>query len=171
MELKIVGNFHVTNHIKNYLEKKMEKIDKVIDPPSSSQANITHEGNGYSIELTLFSGKKTFHLKERGAQPLEVIDLLIDKLERKIVKHKNIVKGKKGFSSVKGQIIEENDKDAKEIFLFHINIKPLTADEAILILEEEDLDFYPFLNEDRGEVNVIFKRKDGNYGLYIKKNK
>jgi putative sigma-54 modulation protein len=174
MQIKIVGNFHVANYIKDYLVKKLDKIDKMIGSAASCQANVIHEGKtkdkSYSIELTLFSDKKTYHLELDGKDPLEIIDLLMDKLERQIIKHKEITKMRKRRPNIKNIPFQEEPEE-KTIIIQHINPKPLTVKEAIMILEGDKYDFLPFINDDRGQLNVIFKKKNGDYGLYIKKNK
>lgn len=167
MEVVINGNFHVTNHIKDYFEKKVFKFEKLFTSPVTIHANVLHEGNGYTVETSFIAGKKTFHLKELGKQPLEAIDKVIDKLERVIIKEKDMKQirhSKKSLKNLDMDIDEEYDDNEYEIR--YINIKPMTIEEAKIILDENNYDFYPFINDETGRTNVIYKIKN-RYGLYV----
>ncbi len=172
MEIKLVGNINITNNMQNYIEKKLDKLARLVYEPAAVHINIDHHGSSYTMDLSLIEGRKTFHIKELGDDPYELFDKILDKLERQIVKNKEMTKVRKSKSSIKKEFEEAYSEAADtSYYVYHINIKPISLQEAIMALEDSDHDFYPFINDERGEVNVIFKRKDGNYGLYIKKNK
>ena len=171
MDINIHGNFHVTNHIKDYFEKKVKKFDKLFSEPVTLHANILHEGNGYTVETSLIAGKKTFHLKETGKQPLEAVDKVIDKLDVKVHKTKEI-KSEHKRKRLNESFYEDYEEDLGEesVEIKYINLKPISINEARMIMEEKRYDFYPFFNEETGEFNVIYKKRNG-YGLYIQNKK
>ena len=167
MDVIINGNFHVTNHIKDYFEKKVMRFDKLFSSPVTIHANVLHEGNGYTFETSFITGKKTFHLKEQGQQPLEAIDKVIDKLERVIFKEKGIKQMRRSKKSLKDlEFGIDEEEEAVEYEIRFINIKPIPIDEAKMILDENKYDFYPFVNEETGKISIIFKKKD-QYGLFV----
>ncbi len=167
MEVVINGNFHVTNHIKDYFEKKVAKFEKLFTSPVTIHANVLHEGNGYTLETSFIAGKRTFHLKEQGQQPLEAIDKVMDKLERVVFKEKEIKHIRRSKKSLKNIDLDiEEEVDGNEYDIRYINLKPISVEEAKMLLEENKLDFYPFVNDETGRINIIFKKKN-TYGLYV----
>ena len=167
MDIVINGNFHVTNHIKGYFEEKVSKFNKLFTSPVTMHVNVLHEGNGYTIETSFISGKKSVHLKEKGQQPLEVIDKVVDKLERVIIKEKDIKQIRHSKKSLKNLSLDtEDEEEFNEYEIKYINIKPIGVEEAKVILDGNNYDFYPFVNDETGEINIIYKKKNG-YGLYI----
>ena len=160
MDVIINGNFHVTNHIKGYFEKKVMKFEKLFSSPVTIHANVLHEGNGYTVETSFITGKKTFHLKEQGQQPLEAIDKIIDKLERVIFKEKDIKQERRSKKSLKDlEFAIDDGEDTVEYEINLINIKPIPVEEAKMMLDENKYDFYPFVNDETGKINIIFQVK------------
>ena len=98
------------------------------------------------------------------------IDLVEDKLEGQIRKQKTKLLKKNKFNSLKFSIpseikIEDEKDDAKIVKSKKFDMKPMLKDEAVLQMELISHDFFVFKNAETDELNVVYKRKDGNYGL------
>jgi putative sigma-54 modulation protein len=165
-------NMELTNALKNVVEKKLLKLEKYFDPNIEAQATLSVEKNRQTIEVTIpFSG-----IILRGEEVNEdmyvSIDLVVEKIERQIRKQKTKLSRRKYTDSLKFQSIpefkdevDEDEKEAKIVRTKRFSFKPMSAEEAVLQMDMLGHNFYVFQNSDSEEVNVVYKRKDGNYGL------
>ena len=178
MEYKIRGKkFKITDDIKNYVESKLSKLDKYFENPESFIATvmIRPDGNNQVIEVTIPAKRMILRAEESNKDPFAAIDLVLDKLERQIRKNKTRMSKKANKDKVVGiiadfEVEKEEEKDKTKIVKRKdLELKPMSEEEAILQMNLIDHTFFVFRNSKNGEVEVVYKRKDGNYGILKEK--
>ncbi|STA91436.1 SSU ribosomal protein S30P [Clostridium cochlearium] len=152
------------------MEKKLEKLDKYFKPDIEAQVTLSVEKNRQIIEVTIPFNGVILRGEEANEDMYASIDLVIDKLERQIRKQKTKLQKRMHGDSLRFQFIPdyEGDKSKEESKIVKTKrfaMKPMSSEEAVLQMELIGHNFFVFENGDTGEVNVIYKRKDGNYGL------
>lgn len=172
MEILVRGDkIKVTEAIKKYIESKVSKLDKYFDQENTIKANalIKVRGEDQIIEITIPTIKYTLRAEEKHKDLYAAIDLVIEKLEKQIRKNKNKIKANYknapkidfDFSFEDLDVTVEN----KIVKRKTLDIKPMDEEEAILQMELLDHDFFVFKNVDENAISVLYKRKDGNYGI------
>ena len=163
----------VTDSIKSYIEEKIDKLTKYFDNDEiEAKIVIKVANNKEIIEVTIPTNKYTLRAEERNEDLYAAIDLVVDKLERQIRKNKTKLNDrykKESFMDFNFDFIEEfeQDKDEEEVIVKRktIDIKPMDEEEAILQMELLNHDFFIFKNIDEDCISVLYKRKDGKFGI------
>ena len=172
MKYNIRGNkIDVTEAINNYIENKLSRVEKYLDDNDEVEAKsiISAKGKDQKVEVTIWSGKYHIRAEEVNEDLYAAIDLVVDKLERQFKKYKDKISDKKKrkektdntFPEI-DDLFEESETIVrrKEIFL-----KPIDEEEAITQMELLGHTFFVFKNVDTDKMNVVYKRKDGGYGI------
>lgn len=171
MRFNIRGKkLEVTPSLKEYVEEKIGKIDKYFENSDNIEANVLIKisGNDQVVEVTINTHGLILRAEESSKDLYSSIDLVVEKLDRQIRKnktklHKKVSKGTfKEINAIEEPVKEENSSIVKRK---NIDMKPMSEDEAILQMELLDHDFFVFKNMENNDVNVLYRRKDGNYGL------
>lgn len=175
MNISIRGDkIDVTKAIKEYIEEKLARLDRYFEQPSKIDAHvIVRARNGEQvIEVTIPTGKYTLRAEEKNSDLYAAIDLVIDVLERQIRKNKTKLNKRKEEIPELVYIPEEEEEYEDDTVIVKrktISSKPMSEDEAILQMELLDHDFFVFKNVDEDCFSVIYRRKDGNYGIIYSK--
>jgi len=172
MEVIIHGDkIEVTSSIRDYVESKMSKLDKYFENADSitAKAVIRVQNENQIIEVSVPTHKFTLRAEETHKDLYAAIDLVHDKLERQIRKHKtrlnNSHKKEPNIIDFSFEVEEHEENVNKIIKRKTIDSKPMDEEEAILQMELIDHDFFIFNNIDEECTSVLYKRKDGNYGI------
>ena len=171
MKIQVVGkDFKVTDAINDYVEKKLERIDKYFED-ASADVTVRSERNEQIAEVVVNANGEKYRAESEEKDLYASIDKVIDILEGQIRK----VKTKKDKMMRDGSIKELNAigfNEQKEITneilkVSYYEIKPLTPEDAKLQLQDRPShNFLAFINLDTNKVNVIYKLKDGkNFGI------
>lgn len=173
MELNIRGDkVTITKSIKDYVTEKMGRLDKYFDNDKkiTAQILVRVRNNEQIIEVTVPTSRFTLRAEEKHNDLYAAIDAVIDKLERQIRKNKT-----KLISQYKNvvQIDINTDFEVSEDELENVKIskrkniisKPMDEEEAVLQMELLNHDFFVFKNVDEECVSVMYKRRDGDYGI------
>jgi putative sigma-54 modulation protein len=168
--------FQVTDALRDYVEKKLSRLDKYFEEPITSDINVTltvTKGK-HTVEVTIPLPGVMLRAEEKSEDMYASIDLVTDKLERQIRKHKTKVNRKfrqgQGVRSLFREegsavsVLEEED-DLELVRTKRFDLKPMDVEEAILQMNMVGHSFFVFANVDNKEVNVVYKRSDGKYGL------
>jgi len=172
MNMNIRGSkLEVTEAIQSYIEKRLAKLDKYFENPDEFTANVlirTH-GTREIVEVTIPMKKAILRAEEASDDLYKSIDLVSEKLERQIRKNKTRMKQKRNFDVmslfVDFEIEEEENDNGKIAKRKVVDSKPMGEEEAILQMDLLGHDFFIFNNVDTGNISVIYKRKDGDYGI------
>ena len=176
MLLKVRGEkIKITPAIDSYIKEKIGRLDKYFENPEEISASILVRVRGIDqiVEVTIPIKNATLRAEERSKDLYAAIDLVTDKLERQIRKSKTKNKKQKVKTIVpefifdyKEEVEEEAGKIVKEKI---IETKPMSKEEAVLQMELVGHDFYVYKDDKNSEVAVVYKRKDGNYGVITTK--
>ena len=169
MEILIRGTkLDITDSMKDYVKEKLSKLDKYL-VDQKVKANVLVKVHNYLQKVEVTIPLKTLILRAEEEQQdfYSAIDLVINKLERQIRKNKAKLQKRDKVSSKEFNVddvipIEEDEKIVKHK---KIDVKPMNSDEAILQMELLGHDFYVYKDSDTNNVCVLYKRKDGGYGV------
>ena len=169
MQVAVRGkNIEVTNALRDYVEKKVGKLEKFIDQPLNAQVNMYVERGRHCVEVTAALNGLLLRGEEATGDMYASIDLVSEKLEKQLLKYKARFKkrGKEnGISEEAGAAIADAEEMVVKTKRFIV--KPLSVDEAIVQVNLLSHDFFVFSNAETDRVNVLYRRKDGNYGLLV----
>lgn len=166
-------NLELTDALKDYVKKKMTRIEKYFDYVLDISVVLEIQKNVHTAEI-LVNAKGVF-LKglERSEDLYASIDLAVDKIERQLAKYKEKLKEKtsnepSAAGTFKLNIFETGsfDEDAPKIIISkEMPAKPMDVEEAVMQMNLLNKNFFVFKNAQTDEVNVVYKRDDGNIGL------
>lgn len=171
MNLNITGkDFELTDSIKSYITEKVEKLEKYFGSDFDAVATLKIEGNNQVAEIRVNISGDVFKAATASKDLYSSIDKDIEILEGQIRKSKtkkdkqNMVETIRVNNQFHSDDLTEDGEIIKSIYY---SIKPITPEDAKLILEEDAKNkFLPFINVDTNKVNVIYKLKDGkNFGI------
>ncbi len=174
MKLNIRGNkIEITDAMKKHIESKLAKLDKYFENPDDIKASIVVRVKDLEqiVEVTVPTTKFTLRAEESHEDFYAAIDLMVDKLERQIRKNKtrlndryrNVEVAEFNFNYELSQ--DEEEAVEKIVKRKNISMKPMDEEEAMLQIELLNHDFFVFKNVDEECVSVLYKRKDGNFGI------
>lgn len=170
MKISIHGDHvKITESIKNYVEEKLLKLEKYFNESNDVEVivKIRVRGDEQIIEVTIPTKLFTIRAEERNSDLYAAIDLVQKKLESQIKKNKskisNRYKDKKGF--VMADFDEEEIEASPIVRRKEVEFKPMDEEEAILQMELTNHDFFVFKNSKEKCTSVVYKRKDGKYGI------
>ena len=149
-------------------EKKLSKLDKFFEDDARADVTVKQEGNGFKVETTIHNQGMVYRAEEAAPDMVEALDKLIDKLVRQIRKNKTRLEKRlreEAFALPPPPEEEETEEEYAVVRSKSFPVKPLDVEEAILQMNLLGHQFYMFRNMDSGEINVVYRRKDGHYGL------
>ena len=176
MEIQVTGtNLEISPRAQRYIETKFNKLNKHLPDIIDIKVEISEEGTKspqerYVVKATVNSGAGSngFHGEERAEDMLVAADHVMEVLTRQLEKHKGkLYERGRGNQSVRGKFAEpEPVETAKKIVKTkRFIIEPMSPDEAIDEMERLGHDFFLFTDNKADEVRLLYRRKDGNYGL------
>lgn len=170
-------NLDVTEALREYVEKKIGKLERYFEAPPTSEVHVTLSlvREMKNVEVTIPLTGVLLRAEVRDMDMYAAIDLVLDKLERQIRKHKTKANRrirqeseyKNYFRVETGSAVALEDEDEFELVRTKkFTLKPMDVEEAILQMNMIGHSFFVFSNSDSSEqVNVVYKRHDGKYGL------
>lgn len=170
MKIVVSGrNIEVTQGIREAVEKKLSKLEKYFKPEVEAHVTLNVEKNRQIVEVTIPFNGVILRGEESNNDMYASIDIVSDKLERQVRKQKTKLERRKHSDSLRFQNIPDyhskGNEEAKIVKTKKFAIKPMSEEEAVLEMELLAHNFFVFENANSNEVNVVYKRKDGNYGL------
>ena len=172
MKFNIHGSkVKITKPIKSYIEEKLGRLDKYFENPEEITANVHVRISGLDqiVEVTIPAHKIILRREERDKDLYAAIDTVTDKLERQIRKNKTRLKRREAkeniINFVDFEITEEEQKEELIVKRKEIDLKPMSEEEAILQMNMLGHEFFAFQNSDTDSNSVLYRRKDGNYGI------
>lgn len=175
-------NIEVTPAIREHVEKKIQKLERYFNEGADANANVNmkvYNDKQTKVEVTIPMKNLTLRAEERHADLYAAIDLIVDKLERQIRKYKTRVNRKyrerEGvaafFESVNksntqsNESVNDDDQEFSVVRTKRFDLKPMDEEEAILQMNMLGHTFFVFTDAESDETNIVYKRKDGQYGL------
>lgn len=171
MRYTITGrNIEVTPGLRNMVEKKIGKLEHFFTPDTEVIVALSAQKDRQKIEVTIPIKGNTIRAEESSTDMYVSIDLVEEVIERQIRRYrKKLIDKKQSALSFSQAFIEEEDErpeeDIRIVKTKKFAIKPIDPEEACLQMEMLGHNFYVFLNADTDQVNVVYRRKNGTYGL------
>ena len=167
-------NIEVSDYLEELINKKVNKLDKYFPEDTQAHVTLSVERNRHIVEVTIPYAGGIIRGEETSGDMYASVDNVLSKLEKQIMRHRTKLEKSlragafRAPEPVYADAFTQDDLDeeaAKVVKVKRFDIKPMTVDEAMLQLEMLGHSFYMFTNGDTNQINVIYKRKDGNYGL------
>ncbi len=170
VRLSITGrNIEVTDALRNHVEKKVGKISRYFHGEPEATAVLTVEGGRQRVELTLFVNGMILRAEAETPDLYASVDDAVDRLERRIRKFKTRINRRARRTAVEVPAAagteEEPEEEMRIVRVKQFAVKPMGPEEAVLQMNLLGHDFFVFRNADTGEVNVVYRRRGGGYGI------
>lgn len=168
MKYTVRGNkMEVTEAIKDYVMDKLSKLDKYFDNAEDVDAKIQFSvrGREQKVEVTINSSNYDLRAEVSHSDMYAAIDLAVDKLEGQIRKFKTKLMSREKVQMIYDDFIEDDEELEEIVRRKKVYLKPMDEEEAITQMELLGHTFFVFKNIDTNEVNVLYKRLDGAYGI------
>lgn len=172
-------NIEVTKAIRDYAEKKVGKLVRFFDdaPDATAYVNLkVYPDKTAKAEVTIPLSFLVLRAEETTADLYASIDLVVDKLERQVRKYKTKIHRKsrdKGFDGIvdlsafaeEVKDIQPEESELNIVRSKRVNLKPMDSEEAVLQMNMLGHDFFIYTDAETDEINIVYRRKDGRYGL------
>ncbi len=175
MQITLRGkNIDLTDALRDYVEKRLGKFDKYFQQPLVAQVTLSVERDRHIVEITIPINDIVLRGEEATGDMYSSIDLVVEKIERQVHKYKTRINrklretGGKGLGELILEAASNNNNEAEDqrvVKTKRFPLKPMIVDEAIMQMNLVGHDFFVFANADTDEINVVYRRKDGDYGL------
>ena len=168
MQILLTGrNLAITQALRRYAEEKVGRLQKYLEQITSAHIVLSVEKYRQIAEVTLRVRDLTIRGEESTTDMYSSIDLVVEKLERQLQKYKGKIlhhasRSNKMFG---GKTSGPEEEAPPVVKTKRFAIKPATVDEAILQMDLLGHNFFVFRNAQTDEINVLYRRQDGNYGL------
>jgi putative sigma-54 modulation protein len=191
MPLVIKGkNVEVNDQLRSYVTRRLGKLDRYLDNILSAQVELSAEKTRSAetrqvVQVTVDANGTILRGEEKAADMYAAVDAVTDKMERQINRYKERLyhRGKtaagrspalptlaEAVTPAGVEVAEEEAEEEEEGRIVRtkmIDLKPMSAEEAIEQMELLGHNFFVFLNTETSSINVVYKRLDGNYGLLV----
>lgn len=171
-------NLEISDYLYDLVEKKVAKLERYFPQDTEVQVTLSLERSRHIVEVTIPYDGGIIRAEEVTGDMYASVDNVLDKLEKQILRHRTRLEKslRTGafryeqplYSSAYDEYDEEDGSRIVRVKRF--NIKPMSEEEAMLQIELLGHSFFVFLNADTNVINVLYKRKDGNYGLIEPEN-
>ena len=164
-------NLDPSDHLKSYVGDKLDRFDKFLDNPAEANVVLAVEKFRHIAEINISGDRLSINGKEETVDMYSAIDMVLDKLEKQIKKNKEKIRERRSASknrnrSMLDEISSSPDEDSeREIKIRNIEYKPMDIEEAVLQMDLIEDNFLVFTNARSDQINVLYRRRDGHYGL------
>ncbi len=171
MKVIITGkNLHVRDELKDVIQQKLDKFDNYFHSEIEAHATFSHVRNEQIVELTIpLKNGVIIRAEESSDSMTKSIDGAVDKISKQLRKHKTALEKRyRKHDTIRFEYIPEDEAEESEIKIVkskRFSIKPMDPEEAVLQMQMLHHNFFVFLNAETEEVNVVYERKNGQFGL------
>ena len=164
-------NLDPSDPLKSYVQDKLDRFDRLLDNPAEANVVLSVEKFRHIAEININGDRLIINGKEETNDMYSAIDMVLDKLEKQIKKNKQKVRERRIASKGKNknlpgsEINPPEEEPAIEVKVKNIEYKPMDVEEAILQMDLLNDSFLVFTNARSDQINVLYRRKDGHYGL------
>ena len=160
---------NLRDNFKERVEKKLKKFDKVFSEDAQAFVVVTLDKNSQTVEITIKDNHMVYRAEKTMPEMNDALDKCIDALGRQLRKNKARLEKRLRSGSLEELVAPVEEPEAEEDYSVvrtkSIPVKPITVEEAILQMNMVGHVFYMFTNAETGDVNVVYAREDGAYGL------
>ena len=160
---------NLRDNFKDRVEKKLKKFDKIFSDDAQAFVVVTLDKSSQTVEITIKDNQMVYRAEKTMPEMNDALDKCIDVLGRQLRKNKAKLEKRLRSGSLEELVAPVEEEIAEEDYTVvrtkQIPVKPITVEEAILQMNMVGHKFYMFTDAESGEVNVVYLRDDGNYGL------
>lgn len=160
---------NLRDNFKERVEKKLKKFEKIFSEDATVNVVVTMNKNNQTVEITIKDNSMIYRAEKTQLEMNDALDKCVDVLGRQLRKNKAKLEKKLKSGSIddlfEAPVEEVEEEEYKVVRTKSIPVKPITIDEAILQMNMIGHKFYMFTNVDTNEINVVYCRDDGAYGL------
>jgi putative sigma-54 modulation protein len=162
-------NLEPSDALKSYVTEKLDRMDRYFNGPAEANVVLSIEKFRHSAEINIIGDRLTINGKEETEEMYSAIDMVLDKLDVQIKKNKQ--KGREYRSRPRNEplatarVADEDVLAPPRVRVRHIEYKPMDVDEAVMQMDLIDDNFLVFTNSRTDAINVLYRQRDGNYGL------
>jgi len=174
MQITVTGrHFEITDALRQRIESKISKLDRYLDGITDVHVVLSVEKHRHIAEINLQANGNSIRSLEETHDMYQAVDTVIDKVERQIRRQRKKETDRKSrFVAKESEMIADEGiigemvkEQPRVIRSRRFAIKPMSVDEAAMQMGLSNDDFLAFLNSETDQMNVMYKRRDGNYGL------
>ena len=171
-------HIEVRPDVREYAEEKVGKVAKLLNSMVMSiEVELYHERNRsidkrQVAEVTIYTKGPVIRAKESATDMYAAIDLVSEKLEKQVRKYRGKIKDRHSPKAAPPPVaapeipLEEEEEEGPTIVKTKVmQVKPMTEEEAMLQIELLGHDFFVFMTEDAEELSVLYRRRDGDFGV------
>jgi putative sigma-54 modulation protein len=164
-------NLDSSDHLKNYVSDKLDRFDRLLDNPAGANVVLRVEKFRHIAEININGDRMTINGKEETEDMYSAIDMVLDKLEKQIKKGKEKTRERRSKAKAKAQtpgretVVDLEEDFPKQVKIKNIDYKPMDVDEAVLQMDLTSDNFLVFTNARTDQINVLYRRHDGDLGL------
>ena len=164
-------NIDPSDHLKAYVSDKLNRFDKFLDNPAEANVVLAVEKFRHIAEINIAGDRLTIIGSEETNDMYSAIDMALDKLEKQIKKSKQKIRERRLASKNRNRsMLDEADNlpdedTERQIKIRNIEYKPMDIEEAVLQMDLIEDNFLVFTNARSDQINVLYRRRDGHYGL------
>ena len=164
-------NLDSSDTLRSYVQEKLDRFDRLLDNPAEANVVLSVEKFRHMAEINIIGDRLTINGKEETIDMYSAIDMVLDKLEKQIKKSKDKIRERRSGAKARSRsmLAEEinlpEEELERQIKIKHIEYKPMHVEEAALQMDLLNDTFLVFTNARSDQVNVLYRRKDGHYGL------
>lgn len=166
---EIVGrNVDVTDAMRSYAEDKLSRLTRFFDQVVDAKVTMSYRqgrADPARVEVQVNVPNGLVRAEESGADTYAAVDLVVDKLERQLKRFKGRQLAQRAEAPPPPIVDEEEEFEPSIARVKRHVLRPMTAEDAAVQMDALGHDFFMFRNADTEEINVIYLRNDGNYGL------
>ncbi len=161
----------VRDSFRERIEKKLAKLDRFFDEGANAVVTVTNEGDRETVEVTIQSRGMLYRAEKTTEDRFDSLEAVVDSLFRQIVKNKNKLSKRlrdTAFAPDNIEVGEEAEDLVGEYLIARkkrFALRPMDINEAILQMNLVGHEFFVFLNAQSNEINVVYKRHNGTYGV------
>lgn len=176
MELQLRGkNLEISKAVRNYVHRKLSRLTRPLSDVSQVEVEISREmtkspEHRYVVQVTMNHGVTMLRGEERAVHLYATIDSVMDVMERQIERYKGKLQEKRrvaslGKAETSPAVEAEAEQSKRVVKIKQFVVKPMSVEEAIDQMELLGHTFFIFLDDSTLKLNVLYRRRDGNYGL------
>ena len=172
MRITVTGKgIEVSDYLENVANKQASKMSKYFPDDTQMQINMSIQHSRHIVEVTIPYRGGVIRAVEATGDMYASLNNALKKIERQVIKHREKLSKELKTGFTEEPVYESDDEQdissGTIVKTKHFNMKPMTIDEAIMQFELLDHPFYVFRDIDTNEINVLYIRHDGNYGLIV----
>ena len=172
MKINVVGKkVTLRNNFKEMAERKLQKFDRIFDEDAEATVTATVDRNSQTVEITIRQRGMIYRSEDTANEMNVALDNAISAMGRQIRRNKTRREKARKFSPgvdlAEDYYFDEPDEDLDVVRTKRFTVEVMTPEEAILQMNMMGHSFFLFRDDESGEINVVYRRKNGDYGLLI----